>query len=1567
MKNEQKTLDSNTISRQNNPELLSAILKNLPDSFFFLNCDLHYITFNNAHASDMKALYGVDIEIGASLPDSITVDENRDAVCQHLVKVLAGESLTTSEVWGNSGFSRKYFNITYSPVTTAENNITGVIAQLRDTTEQELAGEQKSMLLQDINQSDYKLLDAADKDKLADELKEKDVQYRNLANSGLALIWIAGLDKLCSYFNEPWLKFTGRTMEQEMGNGWAEGVHPDDFDRCIETYVTAFDKREAFRMEYRLRHVTGEYKWLLDIGTPNYDSNGNFIGYIGHCFDINDQKTVENNLQIEKRKLDAAFENPSMGFVISNSQGGDLKMNETALRFHDFASIAEMLKKVEDYENDWVLYYPDGSLMEYAEWPLVRAIRGDFVSDLEIHYVNSKTHRQWICSLTSSAVRNSSGEILFIVQTLLDITDRKHAELSLRESEEKFRKAFLTSPDCVNINRLEDGMYVSLNHGFTTILGYTAEEVLGKTSLEKSIWYNAEDRKRWVAELNEKAEVQNFEAQFRAKDGRLVYGLVSAAMIELDGVKHVISLTRDITERKQTEDKLRKREGELDTLINVLPDLVWLKDEDGVYLNCNNRFEEFFGAPKQEIVGKTDYDFLDKELADFFRMHDKNAIHADKSTKNEEWVKFATDGHSEFLETVKTPIHNQNGQLLGVLGIGRDLTNRFETEEKLRRSENLFKTVFETSPDVMTITRLSDGIYVNVNDSFTNVLGYQADEVLGCSAILKNIWYDASERQSLLDILKRDGAAYNQEFRFLTKSNEIVYGLMSAKIILIDGENHLLAITRPINDLRAAQDALKESEEKFRNIFENSVVGKSITGIDGSMSVNKAFCEIVGYTEEELKQQNWKEITHPDDVDFKQKETQQLLDGSKSATKFRSRFIHKTGKIVWVDISSILQRDKNGAPLYFITVVNDVTDKKLADEKVEISEKRFRALVENVQDMVSIFNAEGKLIYTSPAVERVTGFTLEELQQMSPLDYIHPDEVEGVVKTRLESNAKPGVPIPSLSRLRHKDGHWIWVEGTVSNLLDDQGINGVVTNYRDITDRKVAEEKLQENYDLLNKLSAQVPGVVYQYRLYPDGHSAFPYSSRGMYDIYEVTTEEVREDASPVFTRLHPDDLDMIVATINESAQNQTNYQSEYRVILPKQGLRWRRCEAKPELLQDGSTLWHGIISDITDRKIAEEILRKSEEKLSTLFSSMTEMVAIHELVFNEQNEVVNYSITDCNDAFSTMMRMKKEDIVGKLSTEIYNMDKAPFLDIYSQVAITGESYEHSLYYEPLDKHLLISAVSTGKNLFSTIITDITTIQQFQEEILLKNKELETYLYVASHDLRSPLVNIQGFSQRLKKQFNQIQSVLSEADLSAPVQSEIDVITNEAVPKTLNFILSNVTKMDSLINSLLQISRTGRLVLSVRKINMNQLLNTIIAAHNYQITELSAEVTLHHLTDCYGDENQLNQLFSNILDNAIKYRDNNRRLEISIRSSVQGKRVVYSVSDNGRGINSRHLEKIWDIFFRVDPVSSEMGEGIGLSIAKTIVNKHKGKVWVESEEGIGSTFYIELQHNDFSE
>lgn len=182
------------------------------------------------------------------------------------------------------------------------------------------------------------LQDITEKKQTEFNLQEQELQYRNLANSGLALIWTTGTDKRCNFFNEPWLKFTGRSFEQEEGYGWMEGVHPEDKEMCLEIFASAFDKRKSFDMEYRLRHVSGNYRWIRDIGTPNYNSKKEFLGYIGHCFDVTARREAEENLKrsFQFQKITAHI---SASLVETTAKNFDAKMEEALLEMGQFYKV----------------------------------------------------------------------------------------------------------------------------------------------------------------------------------------------------------------------------------------------------------------------------------------------------------------------------------------------------------------------------------------------------------------------------------------------------------------------------------------------------------------------------------------------------------------------------------------------------------------------------------------------------------------------------------------------------------------------------------------------------------------------------------------------------------------------------------------------------------------------------------------------------------------------------------------------------------------------------------------------------------------------------------------------------------------------------------------------------------------------------------------------------------------------------------------------------------------------------------------------------------------------------
>ncbi|MBI2354040.1 MAG: hypothetical protein HYV06_03245 [Deltaproteobacteria bacterium] len=244
-------------------------------------------------------------------------------------------------------------------------------------------------------------------------------------------------------------------------------------------------------------------------------------------------------------------------------------------------------------------------------------------------------------------------------------------------------------------------------------------------------------------------------------------------------------------------------------------------------------------------------------------------------------------------------------------------------------------------------------------------------------------------------------------------------------------------------------------------------------------------------------------------------------------------------------------------------------------------------------------------------------------------------------------------------------------------------------------------------------------------------------------------------------------------------------------------------------------------------------------------------------------------------------------------------------------------------------------------------------------ELEQKNKELEGIVHVASHDLRSPLVNAQGFSRKLARSCAELDRIVSGLEMDKQQRVQLEPILREGIPKALGFITGSIEKMDALLNGLLRLSRLGRAALCFENLDMRVNLTKIVSSMTCQIEAAGARVELGHLDPCVADGVQVTQIFSNLLDNALKYRSPLRPLVVRVFSEKTDSGVRYCVEDNGIGIPPGQQERIWEIFHRLNPDDSQ-GEGLGLTTARRIVDRLGGSIRVESEGGSGSRFYVQL-------
>lgn len=737
---------------------------------------------------------------------------------------------------------------------------------------------------------------------------------------------------------------------------------------------------------------------------------------------------------------------------------------------------------------------------------------------------------------------------------------------------------------------------------------------------------------------------------------------------------------------------------------------------------------------------------------------------------------------------------------------------------------------------------------------------------------------------------------------------------------------------------------LKSQKEELESFFNIAIDLLCIADVNGYFrKLNKEWERVLGYKIEELEGKRFLDFVHPDDIKPTLLALGELAK-QKEVKSFCNRYRNKDGTYRWIEWRSA----PKGNLVY--ASARDITDAKKSQEA--LLEREIWLNEGQKASKMGIYNFDIKtgLWRCTSVLEEIFGIPTDYDKNIKGwLNLVHPDQREEMEKYLLE-HIETGEPFDKEYKMvRYDNGETIWVYGRGVFIKDDtSGSYNMIGSIIDITDKKKHEDALRESesrYKYLFDTMAQ--GVVYQ-----DKNGKIFSVNQAALNILGITYEQaigkdsfdprwgvIHEDGSPFPGDTHPA---MIVLKTGKEVKNVL--MGIFNPVLNRH--IWAVVNAVP-IFKDNSKKPDAVfatITDITAIKDAEDALKRSELKFHSLYNSMAEGVALHKFVFGKEGEVENYIITDVNPRYEEMLGLKKEDVKDKLATEVYGTPTAPYLDEYKKV-LDGTPRFFETYFPPMDKYFAISVTPLPEKGFATIFTDITEKKKLEEErekffkeIEDKNRELEKFVYTVSHDLKNPLITIQGFS--------------------GLIESQIEGNNLNEAKKSIEYIKKSANNMNELLNDLLQVSRIGRVPMKFEKIKFLDLIKDASDIVRAELDAAKIKLTVSNSVKkmkVFVDRKNMIEVLQNLISNAIKFMGDQKNPAIEIGHS----NGAFYVKDNGIGIEEKYYDKIFELFERLDKKVD--GTGVGLAIVKRVIEAHNGRVWAESDGiGKGTTFKFTL-------
>lgn len=1393
---------TNITAQVQSEQVNNLMLNNTEDSFIYINRNLIIRGFNDLFAQNYRDIFGIEVQKGDSILD-YAQPERREALKNIYARVFEGETVESEFAQETQEGFNRYFTIKYKPARDGQNNIMGSFISLLEKT-----AEKRAKL----------------------ELKQKEAQFRSLVEQGGDVVSILDSDGNPKYITPSVESIFGYTVSEATELNVNEVTHPDDF-HLVQKVIEEAAKSPGTTIPVqpiRMKLEDDSWRWF-EISITDLRHEPSVEGIVVNIRDVHEQVITKELLEQSKEKYQNVVEYSTNMFYQHDTQG---ILNYVSPQSELFLGYSP-----EQAMRDWTDFITDHPANRKGEKITQKAIEtGEVQEPYELQLKTADDRIIWV--EVNEAPIKQNGEVVGIIGSLTDITERKQYEEELQKSLERYDYASKATKDAIYDWDIEAD-HLHWGEGFRTLFGHQPGE--GAYPLQKyTESVHPDDNAEALKDL-----------EFTLKDSSM--------------------------NKWSFEYRFKKADG---NYAHVVENGYIIRDEDGKAVRMIGAIRDISEAKKDEIQTQ-----LQNKVSQFFKTEDRlrpildNLLHYlteyEKFSIAEIWL---VSGEKKHLNLVSKFARDK---------AGRQFYKNNNTITRFKKNEGLPGKVWESAQI--------------------------------------ELWDDIDTKQQFIRKKAAKKSGLKSAFGLPLFYNEAPIG-----VLVLGSDKSPQTSTNKIEAYEILQHFLgaeikrKQQEEEMLLLFESSPDILAITSPDNHfVKVNPSFCKLMGYTEEELTSQPFENFVYPDDLTSTKKEYEETITGQRQADNFINRWVTKSGEYRWISWSS---SEVFGEDDYVFAFGRDIT------EKAELEQ-----LLNQAQRMARIggwkYDLKNEEVYWSPITKNIHEVEPDFKPDLETgINFYKEGKSRETIKKALNAAIENGSSFDVELEIITANNNERWVRAKAEPVFLDGKCISIFGSFQDITDRKESEKELEKAYDEKETILESIGDAFFAV----DKNWTITYWNKEAENV--VATPRKNIIGKNLWDQ-YPDAIDLeFYHQFHKAVDEQVNvYFEEHYPALDK----WFEVSAYPSA--SGLSVY---FKDITERKLAEKELKEAYKEKEAILESIDDGFFTVDRTF---------TVTYWNLQAERLLQTPKHKVLGENLWDVFDdaIDNLSYTNyhraLHQKITLTFEDY-----YEPIDKWFDISAYPSEDGI-SVFFKDITErkkarkqlerlndeLKKQTEELAASNAELEQFAYVASHDLQEPLRMVTSFLTQLDKKYS----------------DKLD----EKAHEYINFAVDGAQRMRQIILDLLNYSRLNQDQNNRNQTNFNKILDDVLSLERNAIEETQAKIEVEPLPTLHVNSGAIKQVFQNLIGNAIKYQVPENTPNIKVSAEELDTHWKFSVQDNGIGIGKEFKESIFQIFQRLHTREQYSGTGIGLAICKKIIERHEGEIWVESEEGKGSTFHFTLK------